>query len=150
GHNLLQDTENEVIGNAQLSILSGNDAIYAISKEISETYKNLSTSLEKRREIYYRHSNYLRHFFDFTLTMLEYIDTRKVLNQKQKQEYVDLVVESASYDESMLWVLLQTDYDESKRKTKPQIDRLNDLDLKYDIMRRLVFQEVNENNEVIK
>lgn len=123
----------------------GNDAINAISNEISLTNNvNPDSKDEMRRDIYLQHSRYLRHFFDFSLSLYEYIDQCTIISEEQRREYVDIVINSASYDESLLWILVQTDYDTTVREGLTQLERYDLLNKKYKLGRRLVKKTISE------
>jgi hypothetical protein len=130
---------------SDLLILKGQEAIIQMANDIKEMGGN---NIIKDMTRYYLHqSEHLRHYFDFILDFFEFIDQQNHLTYEQKSRLIKLAVDAFSYDESLVFKLVEFDYDSPRinKKTGKELPtqsaRLKALDNKYDVLYRLVYND---------
>ncbi len=90
----------------------GNDAINKLAGSFADYQKNYPSNEWQKNlgRLYYQSSEYLRHYYDFILYILEYIDCQTLLTPKQKLEYIRVLTTDSSYNELLIWKLMDYDY----------------------------------------
>lgn len=104
--------------------VKGYDAINEIAEMFKPTVQDLSfitSHITRIQDLYKKHSLHLRRYFDLTLFIIEYIDKHFALDEKQKIEYIAVLTSSSTYNEILIWKMMQYDYEtneQSKQDTR--------------------------------
>jgi hypothetical protein len=117
----------------------GNDAINELAGSFASAQNNATNQeelIENLKILYRRNGAYLRHYFDFILFIIDYIDNQRILSKEQKFDFIRVLTADSSYNELLIWNLMLCDYEEGEMR---QEERLLNLHEKYDLFRNRIF-----------
>lgn len=107
----------------------GNEAINGLASSYDGIQLNTKPEQVKHtlQQLYAINSEYLRHYFDFVLYIMEYVDGKEFLSDKEKLDYIGVLKADSTYNEMLLWKLMLVDYaDDPKIRQDVRLKRLDD------------------------
>lgn len=107
----------------------GNDALNSLAESLYDTQRNSPTGesqKERAQKLYFNNGEYLRHYFDFILFVMEYIDKQSDLSFEQKKEFINVIKADSSYNEMLVWKLMEYDYEDHSISQTPRLKKLEE------------------------